>query len=50
MPRDLDPFRALSIAVEGWIDQQKQFAIHYQPRGESRASKGDLATGGIATS
>jgi hypothetical protein len=29
MPRVLDPFRFLLIAVAGWMNQQQQFAIDY---------------------
>jgi hypothetical protein len=29
MPRVIDPFRFLLIAVGGWMNQQQQFAIDY---------------------
>jgi hypothetical protein len=29
MPRVIEPFRFLLIAVAGWMNQQQQFAIDY---------------------
>src|SRR5215469_17363572 len=41
MPRVLDPFRFLLIAVAGWMNQQQQFAIDYL-REESRVLREQL--------
>ena len=41
MPRVLDPFRFLLIAVAGWMNQQQQFAIDYL-REENRVLREQL--------
>jgi hypothetical protein len=41
MPKTLDPFRFLLIAVAGWINQQQQHAIEYL-REENRVLRSQL--------
>ena len=41
MPRVLDPFRFLLIAVAGWMNQPQQFAIDYL-REENRVLREQL--------
>jgi hypothetical protein len=43
MPRTLDPFRFLLIAVAGWMNQQQQHAIEYL-REENRILRAQLGS------
>jgi putative transposase len=43
MPKTLDPFRFLLIAVAGWMNQQQQHAIEYL-RGENRILRAQVGS------
>ncbi len=43
MPKTLDPFRFLLVAVAGWMNQQQQYAIEYL-REENRILRTQLGS------